>query len=145
MFGAAKTLAAFQPGMMMLEMSVLMLTPAAVGIVERLASRYTLSGLGTPGDASRLAAQGYSPIAQSWGEGRAGAARVFMIGEFANTIRPNGYLTVTYKLGVPAGAEHTPAAPDPIEQIRRLGELRDAGLVTDAEYEAKRLDLLGRI
>ncbi|MDQ1521461.1 MAG: hypothetical protein QOI55_2534 [Actinomycetota bacterium] len=34
---------------------------------------------------------------------------------------------------------------DPIEQIRRLGELRDAGYITPEQFEAKRTELLGRI
>lgn len=44
-----------------------------------------------------------------------------------------------------------PAAPPPpsgdaiIDQIRKLGELRDAGLLTPEEFEAKKADLLGRI
>lgn len=38
-----------------------------------------------------------------------------------------------------------PPASDPIEQLRKLGELRDAGIVTDAEFEAKKADLLGRL
>jgi hypothetical protein len=46
--------------------------------------------------AGRLAKDGYTPVAQSWGEGRAGLGRVFAIGEYANTLRPKGFLTVTY-------------------------------------------------
>jgi hypothetical protein len=44
-----------------------------------------------------------------------------------------------------------PAAPPPpsgdaiIDQIRKLGELRDAGVLTPEEFEAKKADLLGRI
>jgi len=34
---------------------------------------------------------------------------------------------------------------DPIEEIRRLGELREAGLVTDEEFLAKKTELLKRI
>lgn len=34
---------------------------------------------------------------------------------------------------------------DPIEQIRRLGELRDEGLLTDDEFELKKNELLGRL
>jgi hypothetical protein len=34
---------------------------------------------------------------------------------------------------------------DPIEQLRRLGELRDAGVVTPEEFEAKKAELLGRL
>ena len=36
-------------------------------------------------------------------------------------------------------------ADDPIEAIRKLGELREAGLVTDAEFLAKKTELLKRI
>jgi hypothetical protein len=32
-----------------------------------------------------------------------------------------------------------------IEQIRKLGELKDAGILSEAEFEAKKTDLLGRI
>jgi hypothetical protein len=31
------------------------------------------------------------------------------------------------------------------DQIRRLGELRDAGLITPDEFEAKKVDLLSRL
>jgi hypothetical protein len=34
---------------------------------------------------------------------------------------------------------------DPLEQMRKLGELRDAGVLTDAEFEAKKAELLKRI
>lgn len=37
-------------------------------------------------------------------------------------------------------------APDgPMEQLRKLGELRDAGLVTPEEFEAKKADILARM
>jgi Bacterial PH domain/Short C-terminal domain len=42
----------------------------------------------------------------------------------------------------PTGAA---VAADPIEQLRRLGELRDAGVVTPEEFEAKKAELLGRL
>jgi hypothetical protein len=35
--------------------------------------------------------------------------------------------------------------PDALEQLRKLGELRDAGVLTAAEFEAKKAELLGRI
>jgi hypothetical protein len=44
-----------------------------------------------------------------------------------------------------AAAPPQVAAADPIEQLRKLGELRDAGIVTDAEFEAKKADLLSRM
>jgi hypothetical protein len=37
------------------------------------------------------------------------------------------------------------AADDAIEQIRRLGELRDAGLITPDEFDAKKAELLSRL
>ena len=47
--------------------------------------------------------------------------------------------------------KQTPAAPamptqaDPLDQIKKLGELRDAGVLTPAEFEAKKADLLDRL
>jgi uncharacterized membrane protein YdbT with pleckstrin-like domain len=38
-----------------------------------------------------------------------------------------------------------PAAPDAAEQIRKLAELRDAGAITQAEYDAKKAELLDRM
>jgi hypothetical protein len=43
----------------------------------------------------------------------------------------------------PAGGAPDPA--DPIEQIRKLGDLRDAGVLTPEEFEAKKADLLKRV
>jgi hypothetical protein len=45
-------------------------------------------------------------------------------------------------IGDPAAA---PAAADPIEQIRKLDELRVAGIITDAEFQQKKSDLLAQI
>ena len=51
----------------------------------------------------------------------------------------------------PPPAPTAPAAPAPpsgdalIEQIRKLGELRDAGILTPEEFESKKADLLGRL
>jgi len=43
-------------------------------------------------------------------------------------------------------AHHPVASPsDPIEQIQRLAQLRDQGLLSETEYAAKRAELLGRI
>lgn len=43
--------------------------------------------------------------------------------------------------------DHRPLtpAPDPVEQIQRLAKLRDEGLLSEADFEAKRAELLGRI
>lgn len=45
------------------------------------------------------------------------------------------------------GSQHAAAShePDLLEQLRKLGELRNAGVLTDDEFEAKKAELLGRI
>lgn len=48
---------------------------------------------------------------------------------------------------LPPGApqQATKADSDPIEQLRRLGELRDAGIVTEEEFTAKKAEVLRRL
>jgi hypothetical protein len=46
----------------------------------------------------------------------------------------------------PAAAPAAPAAPaqpDMVEQLRRLGELRDAGILTEEEFAAQKAKILG--
>ena len=46
----------------------------------------------------------------------------------------------------PAGSvTSAPTQPDVMEQLRRLGDLRIAGVLTDEEFAAKKADLLGRL
>jgi hypothetical protein len=47
----------------------------------------------------------------------------------------------------PADAEHphTPAEPPPFATIRELGKLRDDGLITEEEFQAKKAQLLESI
>jgi Short C-terminal domain len=42
----------------------------------------------------------------------------------------------------PAGTASDEA---PLDLIRKLGELRDAGLVTEEEFQAKKAELLGKV
>ncbi|MEX5235988.1 SHOCT domain-containing protein [Kocuria arenosa] len=44
-----------------------------------------------------------------------------------------------------AAAPAAPAAPDVLGQLEQLGKLRDAGVLTDEEFAAKKADLLGRL
>jgi hypothetical protein len=98
-------------------------------------------------EAAILGANGYSPSTQSEEGGHIHAGRLLMTGGLSifagrKGIRSKGKLTVTYS--------HTPAPvaanePSPVEQLRALAELRDAGLVTPEEYEAKRADLVARL
>lgn len=48
--------------------------------------------------------------------------------------------------GLPGSSPATTAPdPDALEQLRRLGQLRTSGVLTEAEFEAKKAELLGRI
>jgi hypothetical protein len=44
-----------------------------------------------------------------------------------------------------AAAAPAPSAADPLDQLKKLGELRAAGVLTDAEFEAKKAQLLGAV
>lgn len=37
------------------------------------------------------------------------------------------------------------SAPDPMAQLRQLGELRDTGVLSDAEFDVMKADILGRM
>ena len=45
----------------------------------------------------------------------------------------------------PPQSAASPGSSDVMETLRKLGELRDAGILTDAEFEEKKRDLLERI
>jgi hypothetical protein len=45
----------------------------------------------------------------------------------------------------PSEPEPGAGDPDPIAKIRELGELRETGLITDEEFEAKKAELLDRL
>jgi hypothetical protein len=50
--------------------------------------------------------------------------------------------------GSPQAASQTPAAvvaPDAMEQLRKLGELHQAGILTEEEFQAKKSELLRRL
>ncbi|MEU8664110.1 PH domain-containing protein [Actinoplanes philippinensis] len=48
-------------------------------------------------------------------------------------------------MAAPAATAAAPAPVDPMEQLRRLGELRQAGLVTDDEFTSKKSEILARL
>jgi hypothetical protein len=77
--------------------------------------------------------------------GRGGAVDEFRLDE---VVRVVGGIPVPPPL-YPAPADSRPLAvatsPDVLEQLRRLGDLRKTGVLTDAEFEAKKAELLGRI
>ena len=47
-----------------------------------------------------------------------------------------------YPEPAPGYQEPAPAAPDPIEQLRQLGELHKQGVLTDEEFAAQKAKLL---
>jgi hypothetical protein len=64
-----------------------------------------------------------------------------------NTMRYEG---VHPMQGAPTPPAHSaPAgsvpAPDPIEQLQKLGQLRDAGVLTEEEFQAKKVEILARL
>jgi hypothetical protein len=78
--------------------------------------------------------------------GRGGVVDDFRLDEVA---RVAGGIAVPPPLQ-PTPAHSPPAvralpSPDVLEQLRRLGALRTAGVLTDAEFEAKKAELLGRL
>ena len=53
---------------------------------------------------------------------------------------------ITMQTGMPM--QQTPSAPtkeDPLEQLTKLKKMLDAGLITDDEYNAKKVDILSRM
>jgi len=46
---------------------------------------------------------------------------------------------------VQVSAPEAAAAPDPLEQLKKLGELRDAGILSEDEFNAKKADILSRM
>jgi hypothetical protein len=47
--------------------------------------------------------------------------------------------------GPPRRAASPGSGPSPLALIRELGELRDAGLLTEEEFQAKKAELLSRV
>jgi hypothetical protein len=71
-------------------------------------------------------------------EGRAQIRQMF--GAAAETITGVGNPMAPVAAAAPA-----PAAADPVERLNKLGELRASGVLTDAEFEAKKAEILAQI
>jgi hypothetical protein len=83
-------------------------------------------------------------------QGTATAVRNRVTRRQAERWAQQGEAAPAYMQAVPAPQAAAPPAPpaaapaaDPIEQLERLGELRDKGVLTDAEFEAQKAKLLG--
>jgi hypothetical protein len=49
------------------------------------------------------------------------------------------------KVDLPMRSSPRPPEPSPFALIRELGELRDQGLVTEAEFQSKKTELLAKV
>jgi hypothetical protein len=47
-----------------------------------------------------------------------------------------------YEQAAPQAAAAAPAQPDPLEQLKPLGELKASGVLTEAEFEAQKAKIL---
>lgn len=72
---------------------------------------------------------------------RNGRHAVEIINQTATLARARVDTRAHAPVAVPAPA----VAPDVIAQLRQLGELRDLGVVTGAEFEAKKAEMLARL
>ena len=61
---------------------------------------------------------------------------------YAGTADAAGRQYLADKAEADAQAAQTAAANDPTERLRKLGQLKDAGLVTDEEFETKKAEIL---
>ena len=66
-----------------------------------------------------------------------------MFGPQAETITGMGGSPVAASAAAPAPA--APAAADPVERLRKLDELRSSGILSDAEFEQKKAEILAQI
>lgn len=111
-------------------------------------------------DRQQLAGQSWVAVSQSyvpgqWGTGAwvaAFALLILVIGiivlAYMIAVKPDGELVVTYEYRPPQAAPTPPepaAVPDPTDQLRKLAELRDAGIITPEEFEAKKAEILARM
>jgi len=112
-------------------------------------------------DAAELAARGYYPTGQSYSPGSWGCGAflvalllaIVLIGIlifiYLIIVKPAGTLVVTYEYRDRAPVAAAPASPavipDPATALASLADMRDRGLITAEEYEAKKTELLKRM
>src|SRR5262245_21768123 len=91
-----------------------------------------------------------------WSSGLTGKLIIFASGnkaEIKNINNSDGKEIadrIRHRLSSPSQVGHgpapaSPAQPDVYDQLRKLGELRDAGVLTPQEFESKKADLLNRL
>jgi len=65
--------------------------------------------------------------------------------EQANRLARQAAEDLTKLVGDPRAPRPPRRSDSPVELIRELGRLRDEGLITDEEFQAKKADLLSRV
>jgi hypothetical protein len=99
---------------------------------------------------SRLMAEhGYEPSMQTQDGGHVHVGRLLMTGGWSvlagqRGIRSKGGMTITYTRKAEVQPSTAPSV-DPLDQLKKLGELRDAGVLTTEEFEAKKAQILERM
>lgn len=85
-------------------------------------------------------------------EFREGVAKINETAHAARAAVQRAANTHHYTGGAPGHQQPAPAAvetavqqPDPMAQLKQLGELRDAGVLTEEEFQAKKADILSRL
>lgn len=109
-------------------------------------------------DVEWLAGQGYVVSAQSWAPGAYGCGAflvalllfIILVGIlvfiYMIFVKPDGTLTVTYTLrDQPVATAAVTGPPDAMASLEALGKLRDTGVLTPEEFEAKKAEILGRV
>lgn len=101
--------------------------------------------------------QGYTPVTQSADGGHIHLGRLLMTGGLSvfagkRGTRSDGTITVTFQKGptvvppLPAVSESSQSAGlEILAVLERMGQLRDAGVLSQEEYETKKADLLARM
>jgi len=80
-------------------------------------------------------AQNVLPLARPWDAAKGQIALMReLIADWKSRAQPGHTETTT-----------PPSAPDVLDQIKQLGELRDQGILTSAEFDAKKAELLARL
>ena len=108
-----------------------------------------------------LGIHGYSPIMQTSDGGHVHVGRLLLTGGLSvfagkRGIRSDGTITVTFQRAPapqPAPVDRTDSDSqsgrsrglDALAMLEKLGQLRDAGVLSAEEFETKKGDLLGRL
>jgi hypothetical protein len=70
----------------------------------------------------------------------------YAVGRHASNKRQEQAADAAYEQGLADAApppQVAPAEPDTVEQLRRLAELRDQGILTEEEFSAEKRKILG--